>query len=169
MSGARPVAPFRRLVLCPWVWRIRPPCPRVRIPVLAPRQRWVFWRSPSGQPAWARPALLGIAALAALLYAGNIADAGLAPFYSTAAKSMSQSWHGERWHGERWHRERWHRRVRHGAGRRRLRHALRMRPERLTRRTTAESGDAGPDDSPEPAEHFAVARLGDRSQARPAP
>ena len=56
------------------------------------RQRWAFWRSPPGQPAWARPALLGIAAVAALLYARNIADAGLAPFYSTAVKSMSVSW-----------------------------------------------------------------------------
>ena len=38
------------------------------------------------------PALLGIAAVAALLYARNIAEAGLAPFYSVAVKSMSVSW-----------------------------------------------------------------------------
>src|SRR5207302_11072661 len=44
------------------------------------------------QPAWARPALLGIAAVAALLYARNLAGAGLAPFYSVAVKSMSVSW-----------------------------------------------------------------------------
>ncbi len=50
------------------------------------------WRSPQGQPPWARPALLGIAAVAALLYARNIAEAGLAPFYSVAVKSMSVSW-----------------------------------------------------------------------------
>ena len=39
-----------------------------------------------------RPALLGIAAVAALLYARNLAGAGLAPFYSVAVKSMSVSW-----------------------------------------------------------------------------
>jgi 4-amino-4-deoxy-L-arabinose transferase-like glycosyltransferase len=50
------------------------------------------WRSPAGQPGWARPALLGIAALAAALYAWNITQAGLAPFYSVAVKSMSESW-----------------------------------------------------------------------------
>jgi 4-amino-4-deoxy-L-arabinose transferase-like glycosyltransferase len=56
------------------------------------RRRWEFWRSPEGQPQWARPALLGIAAVAALLYARNLAGAGLAPFYSVAVKSMSVSW-----------------------------------------------------------------------------
>ena len=56
------------------------------------RRRWEFWRSPAGQPRWARPALLGIAAVAALLYARNLAGAGLAPFYSVAVKSMSVSW-----------------------------------------------------------------------------
>jgi 4-amino-4-deoxy-L-arabinose transferase-like glycosyltransferase len=56
------------------------------------RPRWALWRSPAGQPLWARPALLGIAAVAALLYARNIAGAGLAPFYSVAVKSMSVSW-----------------------------------------------------------------------------
>ncbi|MGD0555154.1 MAG: glycosyltransferase family 39 protein [Streptosporangiaceae bacterium] len=56
------------------------------------RRRWELWRSPDGQPSWARPVLLGIAAVAALLYAWNIVDAGLAPFYSVAVKSMSVSW-----------------------------------------------------------------------------
>jgi 4-amino-4-deoxy-L-arabinose transferase-like glycosyltransferase len=56
------------------------------------RPRWAYWRSPAGQPAWARPALLGIAAAAAALFAWNITSAGLAPFYSTAVKSMSVSW-----------------------------------------------------------------------------
>jgi 4-amino-4-deoxy-L-arabinose transferase-like glycosyltransferase len=50
------------------------------------------WRSPAGQPSWARPVLLGIAAAAALLYAWNITRAGYAPFYSVAVKSMSESW-----------------------------------------------------------------------------
>ncbi|MBO0804753.1 MAG: glycosyltransferase family 39 protein [Nocardiopsaceae bacterium] len=53
---------------------------------------WKVWRSPPGQPAWARPALLGIAAVAALLYALNIVHAGYAPLYSSAVKTMSQSW-----------------------------------------------------------------------------
>jgi 4-amino-4-deoxy-L-arabinose transferase-like glycosyltransferase len=57
-----------------------------------PRSRWQVWRSPDGQPPWARPALLAIAALAAVLYAWNIQQAGLAPFYSVAVKSMSVSW-----------------------------------------------------------------------------
>jgi len=56
------------------------------------RARWQLWRSPDGQPAWSRPALLAIAALAALLYAWNIAESGYAYFYSTAVKSMSVSW-----------------------------------------------------------------------------
>jgi 4-amino-4-deoxy-L-arabinose transferase-like glycosyltransferase len=56
------------------------------------RRRWQLWRSPAGQPPWARPALLAIAAIAALLYAWNITHAGLAPFYSVAVKSMSESW-----------------------------------------------------------------------------
>jgi 4-amino-4-deoxy-L-arabinose transferase-like glycosyltransferase len=56
------------------------------------RPWWEVWRSPAGQPPWARPALLGIAAIAALLYARNITQAGLAPFYSVAVKSMSVSW-----------------------------------------------------------------------------
>ncbi len=56
------------------------------------RGRLALWRSPQGQPSWARPTLLGIAAVAALLYAWNIADAGLSPFYSVAVKSMSESW-----------------------------------------------------------------------------
>jgi 4-amino-4-deoxy-L-arabinose transferase-like glycosyltransferase len=57
-----------------------------------PRHRYEIWRSPDGQPGWARPALLAVAALAAALYAWNIANAGLAPFYSVAVRSMSVSW-----------------------------------------------------------------------------
>ena len=56
------------------------------------RRRRQFWRSPANQPRWARPALLGIAALAALLYAWNIASSGYAYYYSVAAKSMTVSW-----------------------------------------------------------------------------
>lgn len=58
----------------------------------SPPQRLKFWRSPAGQPRWARPALLAVAALAALLYARNITGSGYAPYYSVAARSMSVSW-----------------------------------------------------------------------------
>jgi 4-amino-4-deoxy-L-arabinose transferase-like glycosyltransferase len=51
------------------------------------------WRSPDGQPPWARPALLAIAALAALSYAWGMNGAALEPFYGAAARSMSGSWH----------------------------------------------------------------------------
>lgn len=51
-----------------------------------------FWRSPAGQPAWARPALLGVAAAAAFLFSWNITDEQLSPYYSTAVRSMSASW-----------------------------------------------------------------------------
>ncbi|GAA2558578.1 hypothetical protein GCM10010435_32040 [Winogradskya consettensis] len=52
----------------------------------------MFWRSPEGQPGWARPALLGIALVAAILYGLRIRDSGYALYYSVAAKSMSVSW-----------------------------------------------------------------------------
>jgi 4-amino-4-deoxy-L-arabinose transferase-like glycosyltransferase len=51
------------------------------------------WRSPVGQPAWARPALLAIAAIAAVAYAWGMAGASVEPFYGAAARSMSESWH----------------------------------------------------------------------------
>ncbi|TXS49784.1 mannosyl transferase [Streptomyces sp. or43] len=51
-----------------------------------------MWKSPTDQARWARPALLGIAALAALLYSWNITTSGYAPFYAVAARSMSESW-----------------------------------------------------------------------------
>jgi 4-amino-4-deoxy-L-arabinose transferase-like glycosyltransferase len=66
------------------------PCPDPAAEVR--RNRWVFWRSPPGQPGWARPCLLGIAAAAAVVYARNLPDAGFAFYYSTAVKSMSVSW-----------------------------------------------------------------------------
>jgi 4-amino-4-deoxy-L-arabinose transferase-like glycosyltransferase len=71
---------------------LRPSVPAGPAARAQPRRRWEVWRSPEGQPPWARPALLGIAALAAVLYARNITGAGLAPFYSVAVKSMSESW-----------------------------------------------------------------------------
>jgi 4-amino-4-deoxy-L-arabinose transferase-like glycosyltransferase len=57
------------------------------------RRRLQFWRSPTDQPAWARPALLIVAALCALSYAWNINNTPLEPFYGSAARSMSESWH----------------------------------------------------------------------------
>jgi 4-amino-4-deoxy-L-arabinose transferase-like glycosyltransferase len=45
------------------------------------------------QPAWARPTLLAIAALAAVSYAWGMNGAALEPFYGAAARSMSGSWH----------------------------------------------------------------------------
>jgi len=63
-------------------------------PATRRRPRWAVWRSPDGQPGWARPTLLGIAALAALLYGWNITHAGYAPLYSQGVRYMSQSWKG---------------------------------------------------------------------------
>jgi 4-amino-4-deoxy-L-arabinose transferase-like glycosyltransferase len=52
-----------------------------------------FWRSPAGQPAWARPALLAVTALAGFGYAWSCNLAYLEPFYGGAARSMAMSWH----------------------------------------------------------------------------
>ncbi|MEV4257595.1 glycosyltransferase family 39 protein, partial [Spirillospora sp. NPDC049652] len=52
----------------------------------------MVWRSPDGQPPWARPALLAIAAVSALLFSWNLRHAGYAPLYSVVAKSMSTGW-----------------------------------------------------------------------------
>jgi 4-amino-4-deoxy-L-arabinose transferase-like glycosyltransferase len=52
-----------------------------------------FWRSPEDQPPWARPALLGIAAVAGLAYGWGMNGAALEDFYGAAARSMSGSWH----------------------------------------------------------------------------
>ena len=52
-----------------------------------------FWRSPPDQPGWARPALLLVAALAALSYSWGSGSAMLETFYGAAVRSMSQSWH----------------------------------------------------------------------------
>jgi 4-amino-4-deoxy-L-arabinose transferase-like glycosyltransferase len=51
------------------------------------------WRSPADQPGWARPALLAIAALAAIAYAWGMAGTSVEPLYGAAARSMSESWH----------------------------------------------------------------------------
>ena len=61
----------------------------------APRWRRFLtpWRSPADQPAWARPALLAIAAAAAVAYGWGMAGASVESFYGAAARSMSESWH----------------------------------------------------------------------------
>src|SRR5579862_3819492 len=51
------------------------------------------WRSPADQPSWARPALLAVAAVAAVAYGWGLAGASVESFYGAAARSMSQSWH----------------------------------------------------------------------------
>ena len=56
-------------------------------------RRLRFWRSPDDQPAWARPALLIVTALAGLAYAWRMNGAYLEPFYGGAARSMALSWH----------------------------------------------------------------------------
>ncbi|AEW97371.1 MULTISPECIES: ArnT family glycosyltransferase [Streptomycetaceae] len=72
------------------------PCPRAGRPSRSASRRpgaaWRFWRSPAGQPPWARPALLATAVVAAVLYAWNITSSGFALYYSDAVKSMSVSW-----------------------------------------------------------------------------
>jgi 4-amino-4-deoxy-L-arabinose transferase-like glycosyltransferase len=55
--------------------------------------RWQLWRSPPGQPAWARPLLLLTAALAGLACGWGMANASADTFYGAAARSMSKSWH----------------------------------------------------------------------------
>ena len=64
-----------------------------RAPRDTPATRWRFWRSPPDQPGWARPALLLVAALAALSYSWGSGSAMLETFYGAAVRSMSQSWH----------------------------------------------------------------------------
>lgn len=56
------------------------------------RGRWQFWRSPPDQPGWARPALLAVAALAALSYTWGIGSNGIETFYGATVHSMSESW-----------------------------------------------------------------------------
>ncbi|WP_329577917.1 glycosyltransferase family 39 protein [Kitasatospora sp. NBC_01250] len=63
--------------------------PELREPVPVRRR---VWQSPVGQPAWARPALLAIAALAGLLYLWGADQDGYHSFYANAVRSMTVSW-----------------------------------------------------------------------------
>ena len=56
------------------------------------RGRLAVWRSPVDQPAWARPAVLCLAALAGLLYGWRMGSS-IEIFYAAAVHSMSMSWH----------------------------------------------------------------------------
>ena len=51
-----------------------------------------IWRSPAGQPGWARPALLGCAAAAGVAYGWQMGSS-IEIYYAAAARSMSMSWH----------------------------------------------------------------------------
>src|ERR1700722_848714 len=65
------------------------------LPADRPRNRrtaMVAWQSPADQPAWARPALLGVTALAGFLYSWK-ASGNLEIYYAAAVRSMSMSWH----------------------------------------------------------------------------
>lgn len=50
------------------------------------------WQSPDGQPAYARPALLGIAAFAGVLYLWGVDRSGYHVFYADSVRSMTLSW-----------------------------------------------------------------------------
>ena len=50
------------------------------------------WRSPADQPAYARPALLLVAAFAAVLYTWGIDQSQYHTFYSDAVRSMTENW-----------------------------------------------------------------------------
>jgi 4-amino-4-deoxy-L-arabinose transferase-like glycosyltransferase len=54
---------------------------------------WRIWRSPRDQPAWSRPALLVVAAIAALSYSWGTADQQPEIYYAAAVRSMAGSWH----------------------------------------------------------------------------
>jgi 4-amino-4-deoxy-L-arabinose transferase-like glycosyltransferase len=60
----------------------------------AVRPRWALWRSPVDQPAWARPVLLCLAAVAAVTYTLGIEHDLLEPYYAAGVRSMAASWHG---------------------------------------------------------------------------
>src|SRR6478609_5847394 len=75
--------------------------PAPRLPSTPPARRGVpdrgragrLWRGDAADPAWARPALLGLLAATALLYLWGLGASGWAnSFYSAAAQAGSESW-----------------------------------------------------------------------------
>src|SRR5215831_18352159 len=76
---------------------LAPPSPTVFVADPAPEPAPLRWHQrvlrPPGQPAWARPALLVLLALTAVLYLWGLGASGWAnSFYSAAAQAGSQSW-----------------------------------------------------------------------------
>src|ERR1700691_590820 len=52
-----------------------------------------IWRGPADQPRWARPALLGLLALTAVLYLWDLTASGYAnSFYAAAVQAGTKSW-----------------------------------------------------------------------------
>ena len=60
-----------------------------RSPRFRPSRSWLF---PSEQPRWARPGLLAVAALAALIFTWGAFHTATNNFYAADARSMSMSW-----------------------------------------------------------------------------
>jgi 4-amino-4-deoxy-L-arabinose transferase-like glycosyltransferase len=56
------------------------------------RRRMQVWRSPPGQPAWARPTLLAVTALAAFAYSWQVGST-VELYYAAAVRSMAHNWH----------------------------------------------------------------------------
>jgi 4-amino-4-deoxy-L-arabinose transferase-like glycosyltransferase len=56
------------------------------------RHRLAFWRSPADQPAWARPTLLALAAVAGFSYGWGMGNFPMEPFYAAAVRSMGSNW-----------------------------------------------------------------------------
>lgn len=63
-------------------------------PVKSRTTRRPPWRSPDGQPSYARPALLVITAFSVVLYAWGIEHSQFHSFYANAVRSMTESWKG---------------------------------------------------------------------------
>jgi 4-amino-4-deoxy-L-arabinose transferase-like glycosyltransferase len=67
--------------------------PAPALPARATGRAARFWRGRTEDPAWARPALLGLLAATAALYLWALGASGWAnDFYSAAAQAASQSW-----------------------------------------------------------------------------
>ena len=55
-------------------------------------RRAQFWRSPVGQPGWARPSLLLLSVAATVVYAWKVGHMQLHLYYGPGVKTMSSSW-----------------------------------------------------------------------------
>lgn len=62
-------------------------------PVVSAARARRLWRGPETDPAWARPAFLGLLAVTAVLYLWGLGASGWAnSYYSAAAQAASRSW-----------------------------------------------------------------------------